>query len=499
MRERPEQERKTGGDAPGRRGGKRRIGTFGAVLAAGYALLALALALALLLIDGRHVRFYLNGDAEETVEYAEDYADPGCSAVSVGRFFGEGKSLTVERQGHVNPMVPGDYELRYVARYFFYPYSVVRLVHVVDSTPPQISLNWREGYEPSWFGGYEEEGYSAYDLRDGDLTDRVQREDLGDRIVYTVTDTAGNTAVAERRPNYSLGMPEIRLLGEERQTLGACISYTDPGVSVQDEQGRDMSSWLHSEGTVIPWQPGDYELRYWIENDQGRRVEKTRHVTVEPQPVPEAVEPEQKTIYLTFDDGPSLYTDRLLDVLGAYGVKATFFVTDQQPEYLDCIGRAFREGHSIGVHTSCHEYGRIYASEEAYLEDFRQVLEIVREQTGTEPKIFRFPGGSDNTVSRFNPGIMTRLSKLMNDMGYQYFDWNLDSGDTGGITESDQIVQSITEGVRQQGKYSIILQHDIKGYSVAAVERVILWGLENGYTFAALEPNSPTTHHQIAN
>ena len=128
----------------------------------------------------------------------------------------------------------------------------------------------------------------------------------------------------------------------------------------------------------------------------------------------ETVIPEEKTIYLTFDDGPSAYTGQLLDVLARSGVKATFFVTNLNPEYQDLIGRAFREGHAIGVHTSSHNYAQIYQSKEAFYRDFLGMQEIIYEQTGSYTRLFRFPGGSSNTVSRnYCYGIMTQLAKSM--------------------------------------------------------------------------------------
>ena len=169
-----------------------------------------------------------------------------------------------------------------------------------------------------------------------------------------------------------------------------------------------------------------------------------------PHELPKGVMPKEKTIYLTFDDGPGPYTAELLDILKQYGVKATFFVTNQQPKYLDLIGRAFREGHTIGVHTSCHDYDRIYASEQAYFDDFFAMEEIVKEQTGDYTRIFRFPGGSSNTVSSFNPGIMSRLTQAMTDMGYQYYDWNVVSGDAGGTNKTKQIVENIETGCQEQ-------------------------------------------------
>ena len=240
------------------------------------------------------------------------------------------------------------------------------------------------------------------------------------------------------------------------------------------------------------------EIRYILTSDFGDTVSAVRHVTVVPVGLPETVKPEGKVIYLSFDDGPGPYTAQLLDILKAYGVKATFFVTNQAPRYIDLIGRAYREGHSIGVHTSVHDYDLIYSSEEAYFKDFFAMEEIVYQQTGSYSRLFRFPGGSSNTVSRFNPGIMTRLTQAMNDMGYQYYDWNVVSGDAGGTNKTKQIIQNIKDGCTEH-RVSMILQHDIKDYSVAAVEPVIKWGLENGYTFLPLQLDSPGMHHGLNN
>ena len=124
--------------------------------------------------------------------------------------------------------------------------------------------------------------------------------------------------------------------------------------------------------------------------------------------------------------------------------------------------------------------------------------EIISQQTGSYTRLFRFPGGSSNTVSRFNPGIMSRLTRAMNDMGYQYYDWNVYSGDAGETTKTEQIIKNIKEGCAQH-KYAVVLQHDIKDYSVAAVEEIIKWGQSNGYSFRALQLDSPAAHHGLNN
>lgn len=108
------------------------------------------------------------------------------------------------------------------------------------------------------------------------------------------------------------------------------------------------------------------------------------------------------TLYLTFDDGPSAVTLDILETLDEKGVKATFFVqgtalkSDESKEILKQIAAA---GHTVGIHTYSHDYTEIYASVDAFLDDFYQVWSIVTEVTGQEPSLFRFPGGSINAYN----------------------------------------------------------------------------------------------------
>ena len=111
----------------------------------------------------------------------------------------------------------------------------------------------------------------------------------------------------------------------------------------------------------------------------------------------------------------------------------------------------------------------------------------------------RFPGGGSNTVSKwYSRGIMTRLTKTLTDMGFTYFDWNVDSDDAGSARTPEEVFENITNGVQWYDN-SVVLQHDNKDYSVAAVERLIVWGLVNGYSFQPLTADSPTCHHPVLN
>ena len=462
-------------------------------------LCALLCAALLIALDGRHVRFYMSGSRNLELAAGSEYAEPGCRAVSTGRLFGElGRDLPVTAEGAVDGQTPGVYTRTYTARWLLWEDQAERRVYVVDRTPPVITLEHREGYAPSWLDGYEEEGFRAEDNIDGELTAQVEHVYRGDTVDYSVSDAAGNRTTVTRQIPYSVGRPRIRPLGGERLRLPASFSFTDPGWTAFDDMGNDLRDYGKAESSVDPTRPGVYELRYAVENRAGDEVSVTRRVEIIPAALPESVTPEEKTIYLSFDDGPGPYTAQLLDVLKAYGVKATFFVTCRYPDYLDMVGRAFREGHSIGVHSASHNYYEIYASEEAYYEDFRACQEMIFKQTGQYTTLFRFPGGSSNTVSSFNEGIMTRLTKSMNDMGYQYFDWNVDSDDAGDTRWTGGVLRNVENGC--QGKdCCLVLQHDVKDYSVAAVRQLIEWGLENGYRFAALDMTSPPAHHSPAN
>lgn len=208
-----------------------------------------------------------------------------------------------------------------------------------------------------------------------------------------------------------------------------------------------------------------------------------------------------KEIYLTFDDGPGQYTEKLLGILDKYDVKATFFVTNQYSDYIDLIKKEAEAGHSVVVHTYSHDYGKIYKSEKAYFADFDKMADLIEAQTGERPTIFRFPGGSSNTISaKYSKGIMTKLTKAAEERGLVYSDWNVSSGDAGETTKTEKVYKNVIKEIKQNGRIpSVVLQHDIKGFSVDAVEDIIKWGLDNGYTFKAMTETEGIVHHGVNN
>lgn len=445
--------------------------------------------------------FELRLAGEETIylEYGDRYTEPGAEAVLTGSLlWQEGitpeVSLTVENPLDENTL--GKYHLTYTAQFLWWEASAQRTVWVVDPEPPVITLT---GDGAAHIAGtpYEEEGFTATDNYDGDITDRVVRtEDMG-RITYTVLDSSGNFAVAQREVPYLDPVPpEIILTEGEHIIHKAGTRFVDPGFTAMDTGDGDVTEAVSVTGEVTWYKPGSYPLTYSVSDSHGNASTVTRTVEVKAEPRPETVMPEGKPVYLTFDDGPGPYTEELLDVLDKYGVKATFFVVNT--DSVELVKEIADRGHSIGIHSVTHNYNEIYTSPEAYFHDLYTMQDIIYQHTGVKTTLMRFPGGSSNMVSCYNEGIMTLLTQAVQDAGFQYFDWNVDSNDAGGATRTSTVRNNVIQGIQEQ-PFSIVLQHDIHAFSVAAVEDIIVWGLENGYTFLPLEENSPTVHHGLNN
>ena len=466
------------------------------------AFLALALLSALLFaFNGEKTEIVMLGDEEMTVEYGSEFVDPCVEIIRTGKIFKfMSKTELVPATAHMTTDTLGKFRLTYVVADRGEEQTFHRIVNVVDTTPPVITVTDPENAEgSSWMNGYSEPEVSAVDLVDGDLSEQVNVTHLNGKTVYSVSDAQGNEAVLEREPPKGSVAPEIVLTGGSDYTCPAAMDWVEPGYSVIDSDGTDLSELVQVSGRVTPYKLGDYTLSYQLSNGRGDtlRAERTVHVVAAERL--EAVIPEQKTIYLTFDDGPGPETDRLLDILAKYDVKATFFVTGNYPDYYDCIQRAHDEGHAIGVHTFTHNYRKIYAGVQAYFDDFKECEELIYEYTGSYTKLFRFPGGSSNTVSSFNPGIMGVLATYMRDMGYYYFDWNVSSGDAKTVQiPTYEVYRNVINGCAQYDT-NVVLQHDVKDFSVNAVEDIIQWGLANGYQFLPLQEDSYGARHRIFN
>ena len=112
--------------------------------------------------------------------------------------------------------------------------------------------------------------------------------------------------------------------------------------------------------------------------------------------------------------------------------------------------------------------------------------------------MFRFPGGSSNTVSRgYAVGVVTEIASKMTEQGYVYFDWNVSSGDTGGATK-EQVYENVVNGISKCSQ-CVVLMHDIKLSTVNALDDILNTLTSRGYTLAPLTIDSPTAHQKINN
>lgn len=190
-----------------------------------------------------------------------------------------------------------------------------------------------------------------------------------------------------------------------------------------------------------------------------------------------------KTAYLTFDDGPSSFTEQVLDVLDQHNIKATFFIVGNKVNKKgeSILKRMQESGHTIGVHTYSHVYTDIYASPENYLNDFYLTYQKIYEVTGVRPDIFRFPGGSINS---YNKIYYQEIISEMTRRNFSYFDWNVTAADSS-LKKSEDIVDYVLSNIGKKSE-PIILMHDTKSTTAESVERIIASLKEQGYQFDVL-------------
>ena len=168
-----------------------------------------------------------------------------------------------------------------------------------------------------------------------------------------------------------------------------------------------------------------------------------------------------RKVYLTFDDGPSIYTEELLDVLKRYNVKATFFVTGMNPQYDEYLQKILDDGHSLGIHTYSHVYSEIYDSLDSFQEDFNKMRDYIYQNTGEDIKLYRFPGGSANNV--VSAETREEILDWLEEEGIIYFDWNVYSGDAESqLLTAEKIAENCIEGVKRCNT-AIVLLHDAGG------------------------------------
>ena len=437
-----------------------------------------------------HLDFILIGDNVDQISIGEQYIEKGADVCYRDIFNVCLFKSDIKIENNIDNTKIGNYEVKYTIDSTFFKKQIKRIIEVVDLECPVIEAD----KEIIKICPNEEVdiNYSAYDNYDKDITSKVKKSIVENKLILEVFDSSNNYSSLEipieyvdnEKPTITLTDGAIYLLKGEK--------YKEPGYKAVDNCLGNITNKVKITNNIDINKSGTYTVTYTVSDDMGNVAKATRKVYVyENSPV---VQSKDKVIYLTFDDGPSKYTFELLDILKKYDVKATFFVTSNGSD--EAIKRIYEDGHSIGLHTYSHNYKEVYKSASAYFADLAKINNRVKKLTGLESKLIRFPGGSSNTVSNFNPGIMSYLSKQVLVKGYQYFDWNVSSGDTE-TSDTNKIVNNVIKSLKKGN--NIVLQHDTNHASVKAVSKIIEYGKANGYTFKSLNINSPTAHHVISN
>lgn len=231
-------------------------------------------------------------------------------------------------------------------------------------------------------------------------------------------------------------------------------------------------------------------------------VKKTANKTTKKTAVAQNPKPTGKVCYLTFDDGPTANTLKILKILDEYDVKATFFVIDTAQTKIQYVKQIYAAGHTVGLHSNSHNYANIYKSTDAYFADLTKISNTVKKYTGVESKVIRFPGGGSNTISRnYKKGIMTTLTSEVTKKGYTYFDWNVDSCDASATTVSaTKITNNVLNGAKNKSSICVLM-HDAKAKTttVDALPKIIEGLKKQGYTFKPLTKDCYGYHHSVNN
>ena len=421
----------------------------------------------------------------------DQYLEPGVKAHNLI------KDLTnkVKKIGEVNPNKLGTYLLTYKVSSNLLNAKVRRTVKVIDNIKPEIKFKEDIDFIVCPNKEYEELGYEAIDNVDGDITNKVNIIKEEDKVIYTVKDNSNNETSVIRNLIKDNQKPTITLKGNKTVSLAIGGKYYESGYTASDNCDGDITKDVKVTNNINNKKTGTYYVTYSVSDSSGNTTEITRTVKIISPLIPKG-----STIYLTFDDGPSNITPKILDILKEENVKATFFVINTSSTYNYLLKRIVDEGHTIGLHGYTHNYSKTYASVNAYFNDLELIRNKVLNLTGVDSKIIRFPGGSSNNVSKFNPGIMTTLAKEVTNRGYHYFDWNVGSSDTVSSCSSSCIYNNVVKGLTSYHTL-VVLMHDFSGNTrtLNALRDIIRYGKNNGYKFDRITMDTPQIKHKINN
>jgi peptidoglycan-N-acetylglucosamine deacetylase len=200
---------------------------------------------------------------------------------------------------------------------------------------------------------------------------------------------------------------------------------------------------------------------------------------------------ENKSVYITFDDGPNENTLKILDLLEKHNMKATFFLlNDKINLYPNIVSKILSEGHSVGLHGKSHEVTVFYANELSALDEINITRNTLKESLGYDTVLVRVPYGS-------KPHLTDEQYNNLINSGYKIWDWNIDSTDTHPNANTNSVVSNTLNQLKSK-KSSVVLFHD-KQVTVNALSSILNYLKENNYESKTIDQNQPPMNWQNKN
>ncbi len=238
-----------------------------------------------------------------------------------------------------------------------------------------------------------------------------------------------------------------------------------------------------------------------MSNKTQKEIDEKKNISVAAIAKVDAVEDRplfEKEVFLTFDDGPSINTQKILKILDRYNIKATFFVIGSNvEEYPNFIKAEDNDGMCIINHSYTHQYS-MYKNIEQCIADFDKCSASIKKVTGKEPPPFiRFPGGSDNRVSNFD--TMKSIRKAFVQKGIKYVDWNTSAEDAESISVPVSKIENNLFNQLYNSSFAVVLMHDApaKTTTVDALPSVIEYLLKKGFKFRTFSDLTPTEEREM--
>ncbi|MDE6433635.1 MAG: polysaccharide deacetylase [Lachnospiraceae bacterium] len=318
--------------------------------------------------------------------------------------------------------------------------------------------------------------------------------ELEKQIDYALSETGGDYLTLRSSREALLGNPNASsgiFADSKKAVLGNSNVDTNHTKSTADEQQAESSSETDtvksSETAAVGADIAQEPSSKTAQEDDTEKVSD------------EEVKKNVKgRVYLTFDDGPSIYTGQILDILKANNVKGTFFVIGRDEQYYEYYKRIVEEGHTIGMHSYTHVYQEFYKSIDSFGAELTKLQELIYDVTGVQTRVFRFPGGSSNSVA---PLPIENYIAYLNEHNINYYDWNSLNGDavTTGLSPQT-LVDNIMNDVAKN-EDSIVLMHDLQTThtTVESLQLLIDTLRTEGYEILPIDESTPLIQHVSCN